>query len=184
MRLFCWGVIASFLGWVLEVIYARATKQAKKDRKCCLVLPLCPVYGLGAVGILLLPQVVAENTAALWLIGGAVATAAEYALGWFYEAALGVKFWDYSRLRGNVRGRVCPVFGAIWGALAVALRRWGLRWLEPLAAAMAPWAGWVLAAVVADGFLTLAVLSRWGTTDALKWYDQLPYSFSSSRKVS
>ena len=38
----------SFFGFLLEVVYARLTRAKKRDRKCRLLLPLCPVYGLGA----------------------------------------------------------------------------------------------------------------------------------------
>lgn len=46
----------SFLGFLLEVGYARWT-GGRRDRKCLLLLPLCPVYGLGACAVLLLPPV-------------------------------------------------------------------------------------------------------------------------------
>ena len=45
----------SFLGFLLEVGYARWT-GGRRDRKCLLLLPLCPVYGLGACAVLLLPR--------------------------------------------------------------------------------------------------------------------------------
>lgn len=171
-ELFWSGIFYSFLGWGMEVGFARLTGQRKKDRKCCLVLPLCPVYGLGAVAILLLPEWAAENLALLWFLGGMAATAAEYAMGWFYEKTLGVRFWDYRECRGNWQGRVCPAFGAIWGCLAVALRRWvhpAVRvWMEGLPK------GAILAAVViltADSFLTLTALAARGEMAALRWYD-------------
>lgn len=171
-ELFWSGIFYSFFGWGLEVGFARLTGQRKKDRKCCLLLPLCPVYGLGAAGILLLPEWAAENGALLWLMGGLTAMAAEYAMGWFYEQTLGVRFWDYRACRGNLQGRVCPAFGAVWGGLAVALRRWvhpAVRvWMKGLPK------GAILAAVAiltVDGFLTLAVLTARRETAALRWYD-------------
>lgn len=57
----------SWLGFLLEVVFARLTHGKKRDRKCMLLLPLCPVYGVGAVGILLLPQWVQERPLALVL---------------------------------------------------------------------------------------------------------------------
>ena len=46
MSLFWIFLIYSFLGFLIEVAYARVTGEAKRDRKCRLLLPLCPVYGL------------------------------------------------------------------------------------------------------------------------------------------
>ena len=48
-RWFWYFMLYSFLGFVLEVLFARAIRNPKRDRKCFYFLPLCPVYGLGAV---------------------------------------------------------------------------------------------------------------------------------------
>ena len=73
----------SFLGFLLEVGYARWT-GGRRDRKCLLLLPLCPVYGLGACVVLLLPPWVLERPLLLVVAGGAAATGVEYgiALAW------------------------------------------------------------------------------------------------------
>lgn len=159
------------MGFLLEILYAKVTKGPKPDRKCRLLLPVCPVYGVGAVGILLLPQGIADKPLLLWLVGGGVATAAELALGWFYQAALGVRFWNYSHLPGNVLGHVCPHFALVWGGFATLLR----RFLGPILgfwAAKIPSGAFLPAFCLwmGDAFLTFAVLSARGDTDALKWY--------------
>ena len=69
-------ILYSFFGFLLEVAYARAT-GGRGDRKSLLVLPLCPVYGVGACLILLLPRTVIQNPFTLFLLGGLAATAAE-----------------------------------------------------------------------------------------------------------
>ena len=51
---FWYFLIYSFLGFLVEVAYVRLVGGVKRDRKCRLVLPICPVYGLGAVAITLL----------------------------------------------------------------------------------------------------------------------------------
>ena len=48
--------IYSFFGFLLEVAFARAIGHPKRDRKCFLLLPMCPVYGLGALLILWLAR--------------------------------------------------------------------------------------------------------------------------------
>ena len=64
MAWFWYFFIYSFLGFLLEVVYVRIRGEAKRDRKCRLILPVCPVYGLGALAILLLPEVVRQQPAA------------------------------------------------------------------------------------------------------------------------
>ena len=46
MEWFWYFLFYSFLGFLLEVGYAWWT-GGSLDRKCLLLLPLCPVYGLG-----------------------------------------------------------------------------------------------------------------------------------------
>lgn len=106
----------SFGGCLLEKWFAHHTHAEKQTRKCMLLLPLCPVYGLGVTAVLATP----ENWRALpWLIltGAVVTTAVEYAVHWGYGTLLGVQFWDYSSVRGNLRGRVCLPFSLAWGLL-------------------------------------------------------------------
>lgn len=108
--------IYSFLGYGLEKAFAAATHAENQERKCFLFLPLCPVYGLGMLAVLALPPALSRG---LWLVafGGLAATAVEYAVHWGYETLLGVRFWDYSRVPGNLNGRVCLPFTLAWGVL-------------------------------------------------------------------
>ena len=47
-ELFWQFLIYSFFGFLLEVVFARVTRAGKQDRKCMVLLPLCPVYGVGS----------------------------------------------------------------------------------------------------------------------------------------
>ena len=132
---FWYFLLYSFLGFLLEVAFARAT-GGRPERKCLMVLPLCPVYGLGACVILLLSPWAAQSPPALLVLGGAAATAAEYATAVFYEEGLGVAFWDYRGLPGNVQGRVCLPFSAAWGVLSLVLVYGVHPRLAPLLAAI------------------------------------------------
>lgn len=162
----------SFLGFLLELVYARLTRSAKPDRKCLLVLPLCPVYGLAALGIVALPPFVTEHVLLLFLAGGGVAVAAEYAVGFFTRHALGVDFWDYSQVKGNLHGLVCPRFALYWGVLAVAGRRWLHPLLLPVLERLPGWLGAVAAAALAVDFVASNLLLRRRRDAAcLRWYD-------------
>lgn len=164
----------SFLGFALEVAFARVTRSPKRDRKCLYLLPLCPVYGLGAVLILTLPEAVRSRPALLFLCGAACATAAEYAVDWFCEKALGVRFWNYSALPGNLNGRVCLPFSLAWGALAIGLTKWvhpaAARWVAAIPGA---WTLPVLLLVLADALHSAVLLRVTGSTACLRWYDRL-----------
>ena len=159
----------SFLGFLLEVAYARAT-GGRPDRKCLLVLPLCPVYGLGACAVLALSGFVRDFSPLLFLLSAAAATGVEYAMSLFYQRVLGVSFWDYGELPWNLGGRVCLPFSLAWGCLALPL----VYWLHPL---LSPWLSAVPGPVTwasglalgADVLLSAALLRRTGDRACLRW---------------
>ena len=95
---FWYFLIYSFLGFLVEVVYARSVGAAKRDRKCRLLLPICPVYGLGALAVLALPAAVRAHPLLLLPAAGAACTAVEYLTSIFYEKVFRVAFWDYSHL--------------------------------------------------------------------------------------
>ncbi len=162
--------VYSFLGYLLEEVFSLAIRRPG-DRKCLVVLPLCPVYGLGACAILLLPEAVDASPPLLFLLGGLAATAAEYLTAVFYEKVLGVAFWDYRGLPGSVDGRVCLPFSLAWGALAVALARWVHPALEPFLSTIPAPVTWAAAAALgADLALSAFLLKRTGDKTCLQWY--------------
>ncbi len=162
--------VYSFLGFLLEVGYARAT-GGRLDRKCLLVLPLCPVYGLGACAVLVLAGWVKEFSPLLFFLSAVAATAVEYGASLFYQRVLGVSFWDYRGLPWNLDGRVCLPFSLAWGCLALPL----VYWLHPLLApllsdipALVTWAAAVTLGV--DMVLSCILLRRTRDRSCLKWY--------------
>lgn len=169
--LWFWSFTAySFAGFLLEVSFARLT-GGRADRKGLLVLPLCPVYGAGACLILALPGWVDERPWALFLLGSLAATAAEYLAALWHEKALGVSFWDYGGLPGNVRGRVCLPFSLAWGALSLGLVYRVHPVVAPrLANIPAPVSGAMLITLLTDAALTAAVLRATGDAASLRWY--------------
>ena len=160
-------LVYSWLGFLLEAVYALWV-GASPDRKCLAVLPLCPVYGLGACAILLL---VPRETALLplFLLGCGTATAAEYTASLFYQRVLGVSFWDYRGLPGSVQGRVCLPFSLAWGLLSIPLVRWLHPALVPWLAAVPATVAWCAAAAAAcDGLFSALLLRRSGDPACLR----------------
>lgn len=170
MVLFWNFMIYSFLGFLLEVAYARAT-GGRPNRKCLWVLPLCPVYGLGACLILALSPPVTPYPPAVFLLGALTATGAEYLAAVYYETLLGVSFWDYRDLPGNFQGRVCLPFSLAWGVLSLPLVYWLHPLLSPLLREIpAPVGHAALAALLADLLLSALLLRRHRDIGCLRWY--------------
>ena len=131
-RWFLYIFFYSLAGYGLEKVFARAVRSEHQIRKCFLLLPLCPVYGLSMAAVLALVPA-DSGLPALILAGGAVCTAVEYLVHLFYDAVFGVRFWDYSLLPGHLGGRICPQFALIWGVLSAL----ALRTIQPALAQLA-----------------------------------------------
>lgn len=170
MRWLWYFIIYSFCGFLLEVAFARAIRHPKRDRKCLLLLPLCPVYGLGACLILwLAPRVHSP----LWVAvaGGLAATGAELAMGAFYRFVLGVEFWNYQGMPGSLGGLVCPVFSGCWALLALILVYAVHPPIAALTARIPAWLGPpALILLACDLAVSCAALRRTGGTGVLRWY--------------
>lgn len=172
-EIFWYFLVYSFFGFLLEIGFARLIRSPKPDRKCHLILPVCPVYGLGALAILALPDIVKQNPFLLYLLGGLAATLSEWLMAVFYENAALVTFWNYRDLPMNLNGRVCLWFSLFWGFLALPL----VYLVHPLIAHLVSMIPPVLALPAAafyltDSLVSLAVLRRDGT-QGLRWYLKL-----------
>ena len=66
--------IYSFGGYLVERAFAAATRAERRERKCFLLLPLCPVYGLGMLAVLALPPSWRQGP---WLMVSGAAAARE-----------------------------------------------------------------------------------------------------------
>lgn len=160
--------IYSFLGYLLEKVFAKATGASLQGRKGFLLLPLCPVYGLGMLAVLALPSAWRQSG---WLVlfGGLAATAVEYVVHWAYERFFHVRFWDYSDTFGNLRGRVCLPFTAAWGILT-ALAVWRLQPAVAVLAGRVPAAiTWLcLLVFTADALCSFRILRWTGDPEMLR----------------
>lgn len=114
MQWFWFFFFYSLGGYGLEKAYAFITRPRHRVRKCFLLLPLCPVYGLAMTAVLRL----AGGEESFWrlaLYGGILCTAVEYAVHFLYEKCLGVLFWDYSGTHLDLNRRICFPFSVAWG---------------------------------------------------------------------
>ena len=115
-----------FCGWVWESCYVSA-RQRRWVNRGFLHGPLLPIYGFGAVIILLATIPVRHSPALVFLLGTLAATALEYVTGAAMEALFKVRYWDYSRQPFNLRGYICLTSSVAWGFFSILL----VRFLHP-----------------------------------------------------
>jgi uncharacterized membrane protein len=165
---FWYFLFYSFLGFLLEVIFARVAR-VNPHRKCLRILPLCPVYGFGGCTIAAAAGEF-SSPLAIFFLGIIFATAWEYIMAAFYEDALGAAFWDYSDVPFNIHGRICLPFSVAWGLLSIPLSLWVHPWLEGLRFSPPPFVPLLMAlAFGADVLLSCALVIRSGTRESLNW---------------
>lgn len=110
--------IYSFIGFILETIFAFITRGVIENRKTMRFLPLCPVYGIGALmlDIILSPFI---NYPIICIVGGVIiGTVAEYLYGFLCRALFQVDLWNYSELKHNKSGLIALPFCVIWCVLS------------------------------------------------------------------
>lgn len=115
---FIFFIAYSFLGWMLEVIY-HIFSVKKLINRGFLHGPICPIYGNGAVIMILFLTPLIDNTIYLFVGGFILATVLEYITGYVLELSFDTKWWDYTNEKFNIKGYVCLKFSLIWGLVAV-----------------------------------------------------------------
>ena len=69
--------------------------------------PWLPIYGFGAVFILVLLKKYRKNPYQLFLMAFLLCGILEYTTAWYLETFKGLKWWDYTGFFLNIHGRVC-----------------------------------------------------------------------------
>ena len=121
---FAYFIIYSFLGFIIETIFALLNYGVFESRQSFLYGPFCSIYGVGAVVIILsLRYKFFKNNYTLFAGGFIVGSIVEYTVSFFGEMLLNVKWWDYSDRFLNINGRICFLYSIFWGLLGVYLMK-------------------------------------------------------------
>lgn len=113
-----------FLGWVWETCYVSVLK-AKWVNRGFMRGPFLPIYGSGAVVILIFTLPFRTNAGLVFVVGMASATLLEYFTGVAMEKLFHVRYWDYSSKPLNLNGHICMLSSLTWGVFSVILTLYG-----------------------------------------------------------
>lgn len=116
--LFLIFTVYSFLGWLVESIFC-SVPAGKFINRGFLNGPFCPVYGVGGVLAVTALTPLKNNFLLLYVVGVFGTSAVEYLTGFALEKLFHTKYWDYSRHRFNLQGRVCLDNSLLFGILCV-----------------------------------------------------------------
>ena len=116
---FLWLMIYSVIGWVYESTIC-SIGHRKLINRGFLNGPYCPIYGTGAVLVLLVLGRI-QNPVLLFFAGAVVTCSLEYLTSWLMEKLFHARWWDYSKRKFNIGGRVCLIGAVVFGAFSVVL---------------------------------------------------------------
>ncbi|MDD4571479.1 MAG: hypothetical protein PHN47_03215 [Clostridia bacterium] len=99
-------LIYAFIGWCSECTYCSIPEKHFINRGF-LNGPLCPIYGFGALLIIVLLMPFSIEPVLVFFLGILVTSALEYFTSYFMEKIFHAKWWDYSTYPYNLNGRIC-----------------------------------------------------------------------------
>ena len=108
--------IYCFLGWIWESCYV-SVHEKKLVNRGFLKGPLLPIYGSGALCILLVTLPIRDNYWLMALVGMGAAAVLEYATGAVMETLFKVRYWDYTKEFLNLSGYICLKSTLCWGVM-------------------------------------------------------------------
>ena len=140
------------MGWMAEVVFF-TLKTGKFVNRGFLNGPLCPLYGFGVTGVVIIFSPIKDNVVLLFIGSMIFCTVIEYITGVILEKLFHDTWWDYSYQPFNIRGYVCLRFSLMWGFACTAV----IRIIHPVLYNMIeimPW--WLEIAVVSLFYIYLA----------------------------
>lgn len=118
VQILVYFIIYSFLGWVMESIL-KTVLEKKFVNSGFLHGPVCPIYGFGAIIMILFLNMFRSNILILFIMSFLILSIWEYIVGLLLEKIFHTKYWDYSENKFNIKGRVCLLNSLFWGILGV-----------------------------------------------------------------
>lgn len=127
----CYFMIYSILGWIFESSYCSLKSRRLLNRGFCHG-PWLPIYGSGALLMLLITAPFREQLALVYISGFIGATLLELATGYIMFHIFQIRWWDYSYKRFHYHGYICLSSSVAWGFFAVGLTRFLHPFVERL----------------------------------------------------
>ncbi len=111
--------VSAHIGWLYETILT-SVRWGNFAERGFLQLPLCPIYGFGAVILLLLFGRL-KSSIVIFLVSTVVTTMIELAASYLLEYFLHRQLWTYKHWPLHFQGRISFWSSVLFGVLAVLL---------------------------------------------------------------
>jgi len=117
LNIFYSFILYSFLGWVIETTFVSINRKQFVNMGF-LDGPFSPIYGSGALAIILLVFPFHYNFFLFFTMSIVIASIIEYITSLFFEKFFNITWWDYSDKPFNIQGRICLEYSFYWGILS------------------------------------------------------------------
>ena len=108
----------SFLGWVVESTFC-SINEHKLINRGFLSGPICPIYGFGALIVILSLTPFLSHPLFLFIDAVVLTSILEYSTSYAMEKLFHARWWDYSQHHFNLNGRICLATSLSFGGLSV-----------------------------------------------------------------
>lgn len=109
---FCYSIF----GWLFEVI-EEFILERKFVNRGFLLGPYCPIYGCGGLLITIFLEHLKLQPIAFFVLATVMCAFLEYTTSYVMEKMFNVRWWDYSKLKFNINGRVCLEVLSLFGIM-------------------------------------------------------------------
>ena len=107
-------MLYSIFGWILEVT-GKVMEKHKFINRGFLIGPYCPIYGYGAIIMTFTLTKYKEDLFVLFVMSMLICSLLEYITSYLMEKIFKARWWDYSKYKININGRVCLTNSIIFG---------------------------------------------------------------------
>lgn len=106
--------IYSVIGWMVESSFVSIKAKKFVDRGF-LIGPYCPIYGYGALAMILYLEQYRNNFMTVFILSVVICSFLEYITSYMMEKLFKTRWWDYSDKKFNLNGRICGENALLFG---------------------------------------------------------------------
>lgn len=161
-------VAGGVLGDLAETVFCYLKYKKWMCRSSFVYCQLSAVWGLGFVAASVLAyKMTGYHITVVFAAGAILGSAVEYACSFVLEKVFGVTFWDYSKFKYNIEGRVNLLYSLYWGIA-------GVLWINHIFPAVSELLDQIPVSVLVplgeglfillsvDSFMSIVALKRYG----------------------
>lgn len=111
-------LLFSFIGWIAETFYC-LHKLGYFMKRGFLYGPLCPIYGWGALILIIFFSKYKNKNLKLFIYAAIIFSTFEYLVSYCMDALFAARWWDYTNEFLNLNGRISIFYSFVWGIAAI-----------------------------------------------------------------